>query len=310
MKKIIQISLLIFVGFVSKAQQTEQFSLYMLNQFGINPAVAGSKECIDIKLGFRSQWVGFEGAPKTAYANVHTQILTRKSGYRVKHGLGGQVLSDDHGLMGITGVNLSYAYHLKLNYKLSMSAGLHAGFLQFRVSHGKMILAQPNDNAINTNHNSTFMIPDITPGFMLYTDDFYFGAVIKQAWIKKIKRVFPDSKFQQHYLLYGAKRFEKGKGVSFIPSAMLKFTKLSMPALDLTALMDYKNRFAIGASLRNGDAIIGMFKLNVLNRFTIGYAFDFTTSKIRTASSNSHEVMLGVYSCPFNSGGYYSCPVF
>ena len=37
------------------AQQTAQYTQNVFNMFAINPAVAGSKDCIDVRLGYRQQ---------------------------------------------------------------------------------------------------------------------------------------------------------------------------------------------------------------------------------------------------------------
>ena len=57
-----------------RAQQIEQYTQYVFNHFSVNPAVAGSKDCIDVRLGFRKQWVGFPGAPTTGWATVQGTI--------------------------------------------------------------------------------------------------------------------------------------------------------------------------------------------------------------------------------------------
>ena len=61
-----------------KGQQTVQFTQYIFNGFAINPALAGSRPCIDIKLGYRNQWVGFEGAPKTTFASANGELKFKK----------------------------------------------------------------------------------------------------------------------------------------------------------------------------------------------------------------------------------------
>ena len=64
MKKIVAILFLFFsLGIV--AQQSEQYSQYTFNNFGYNPAFAGTIKCIDFRAGYRMQWVGFDGAPRS-----------------------------------------------------------------------------------------------------------------------------------------------------------------------------------------------------------------------------------------------------
>lgn len=82
MKKIgLGIVALLSVGFTSLfGQQKAQFSQFMVNPFLVNPALSGAEDFIDVKLGYRQQWVGFgEGenstaAPKTMYLSGHMPI--------------------------------------------------------------------------------------------------------------------------------------------------------------------------------------------------------------------------------------------
>lgn len=309
MRKLIVISMLLLVLGSLRAQQTPQYSMYLFNQFGFNPAVAGAKECVDIKLAFRKQWWGFEGAPQTAGASINARLPNKRSKNKYNyHGVGVMVESDEMGPTSRTMVYLAYAYHMQLSHKLQMSAGLFAGFQQFRFDASQVTLANYNDNAIQGSQ-SEFIWPDIIPGFWLYSDNFYAGFTLRQLLRNRISVFGDNSRFTHHYTLNAGRKFE-GTKFSFIPSAMLKIAPWSTPALDLNILVDYQNKISFGLSYRNTDAIIGMFKVNFLKHFSFGYSFDFTTSKIRYGSSNTHEVVLGIYSCPQNEGSRYECPTF
>ena len=61
------------------AQQIAQYTQYVFNHFSVNPAVAGSKDCLDVRLGFRKQWIGFPGAPTTGWASLHGYIRPKRS---------------------------------------------------------------------------------------------------------------------------------------------------------------------------------------------------------------------------------------
>ena len=83
-----------------------------------------------------------------------------------------------------------------------------------------------------------------------------------------------------------------------------------MPSIDLNLMFDFENRAQLGLSYRNTDALAMMFKVNFLKHFTLGYSFDLTTSKMKLGSSNTHEILLGIYACNLRGGDNYSCPVF
>ena len=61
-------------------QQIPHHSQYMFNDFLINPAVAGNKEYAPVILGFRNQWTGFTGAPRTMTLSMHTALDKKMGG--------------------------------------------------------------------------------------------------------------------------------------------------------------------------------------------------------------------------------------
>ena len=62
------------------AQQDPMFTHYMYNTLSINPGYAGSRDALTVTALHRSQWVGFDGAPKTTCASVHGPILNKNIG--------------------------------------------------------------------------------------------------------------------------------------------------------------------------------------------------------------------------------------
>lgn len=294
----------------SEAQQTEQLTLYMFNQYGHNPAFAGMNSCFDIRLGYRMQWVGFDLAPRTGYANANMQIFKRRSRHNEKHGAGIKVMSDAAGPVSKTHFNLSYAYHFKLNRKLKMSAGLDAGFLQYKYDRSRVLIFDANDPAID-NGSSKLLLPDINAGLLLYNEKFFAGFVLKQVWRNDIKSIFPDSKLTHHYYINGGKEFSAKNGdLSIIPSVLLKFTRMSLPSLDFSLLFRFKDNLTAGLSYRNTDAVSALVKVNFLKQFSLGYAIDLVTSKVRYAGALGHEIVLGLRGCPISDRHNYECPVF
>lgn len=95
MRKLLSIYLLLSWASALSAQQQPQYTMYMANNFILNPAVAGIEDYTDVKLSYRAQWVGIEDAPVTAYATIHGLIASDLEGRR--HGLGGAVVLDKTG---------------------------------------------------------------------------------------------------------------------------------------------------------------------------------------------------------------------
>ena len=53
------------------AQQRPYYTQYIMNNYIINPAVAGIENYWDVKASHRMQWVGLQDAPVTTYLTMH-----------------------------------------------------------------------------------------------------------------------------------------------------------------------------------------------------------------------------------------------
>ncbi len=305
------IAFFLFTGSQGYGQQTTQYTQYMLEPFLVNPGVAGSKECLDIRAGYREQWSGFEGAPVQMYVNAHTSIpIKEKKHLKLKHGVGGMVENDQTGPTSRTKVHLAYAYHFPFNRNLMVSAGLFAGFQQYRLNTNQIRVIDFNDPLVNESR-SEFLVPEFSPGIWLYSETAYYGLTLRQTLKNKFNEIGDNMELSHHFALIAGKRFEQENGVTWMPSALLKIAPGSTPALDLNLLADFYDQFAVGLSYRNMDALAGVAQIN-FGKFSLGYSFDFTTSKIRLANSNTHEISLGLNLCPQKGGGKstLSCPAY
>ena len=72
-RTILSLSFLLIPGLVF-SQQDPQFSQNMFNKLANNPGYAGSNQAICVTMLHRSQWMGFEGAPKTLNLSVDAGI--------------------------------------------------------------------------------------------------------------------------------------------------------------------------------------------------------------------------------------------
>src|ERR1035437_3957230 len=64
---------------VTNAQQRPYYTQYIMNNYIINPAVAGIENYWDVKASHRMQWVGLQDAPVTTYLTFHGPL--KKSDY-------------------------------------------------------------------------------------------------------------------------------------------------------------------------------------------------------------------------------------
>ncbi|HQV51221.1 MAG: type IX secretion system membrane protein PorP/SprF [Flavobacteriales bacterium] len=291
------VCIVMLVGTVGCAQQLSQYTQYVFNQFSINPAVAGSKDCLDVRLGFRQQWVGLPGAPTTGWASLHASLKGKNKPFQNnKHGIGMFVEADQAGNWGYTRFLLAYAYHIQMSKDYYMALGVFAGVQQMKFDVGEAFLSDAGDPALDGKATS-LVVPDISPGIWVYGKRFWGGLALQQALGNKIKNIGTSSKLARHFKLSAGYRFKLGTKMSFTPSTMFKVAEGSPVALDVNAMIEWNRVIALGIGYRNGDALTLMMKVGFLQFFQLGYSYDVTTSRLREGSSNTHEIILGVTPC-------------
>ena len=294
------------------AQQTAQYTQYVFNMFAINPAVAGSKDCIDVRLGYRQQWVGFPGAPTTGWATVMGTIKPKGKSFKAnRHGIGAFVEADNTGPLGYTSFQGAYAYHLQMKRDFFMSLGFFAGVRQEKITLGDVYPTDNNDPALNNNGN-VMVYPDITPGIWLYGKSTWAGFSMQQALGNKVKGLGTDTRLARNYIFSIGHRYRIDRKFSVVPSTLVKVAPGAPMALDINVMMEYRRKLGLGVSYRNQDAVAFMLKVPFLKYFTLGYSYDVTTSRLRSGGANTHEIILGIYPClPLDpEKAIVRCPIF
>lgn len=290
MKKIIFILFGILLLSTANAQQLPQYTQYMLNEFAINPAVAGKEEFADVRSNNRYQWVGITDAPRT-------YILTVNGPMKLKNmGLGANLFTDIVGPTRRVGLNFSYAYHIKLNEETKVSLGLSAGILQWGIDGHKLQLHDAGDENLLTQYQTTY-VPDFGAGVLLYSKKYYLGIAVPQMYQSKIN-LYPGvenkGKLVTHFNVNGAYKFDLGDDFKIEPSFILKYATPAPMKLDVGVRGIYQEQVWLGVPYRHNDAVTALVGYLYKNYLMIGYSYDFSTTNIRRYSSGTHEVMLGL----------------
>ncbi|NLE33557.1 MAG: type IX secretion system membrane protein PorP/SprF [Bacteroidales bacterium] len=306
--KIIAVIGLLAVMPVISAQQFPLYSQYMMNGFLLNPSYAGSDYYTTFGLTVREQWLNLPDAPSTYAAAFQTRILndsyiTKSTAVRKKIdrptkggrvGVGGYFFSDHNGIMHRTGLQLAYAYHLSLGIEQQLSFGLSLSAYQYFVDiNGALMPDDVQDDLLNS-YDQVVYIPDANFGVSYQTRRYYAGFAMTNLFrgAMMIGNGGENGRSELgHYFLTGGIRFYPGVDWIIEPSVMLKSSDMVFKSfqVDLTGRVYYKDDYWLGLSYRTGDAVILLAGLKV-DRFYLGYAFDFTLSEIRSYTYGTHEL--------------------
>ncbi len=292
MKKIVAIAVLAMAGNFTFGQQVSLNSHYMLNDFVLNPAFAGShQDVIPLTLTIRKQWTGFTGAPIT-------QQFSGNANIGANFGAGLHIFNDLTGPTRRTGFNLATSYAIPLDYSRKHSLRFGLAFILFEhvYDRNKLTYETPNDNTIDQLYNQN-IIPDANFG-MLYTKDttIYAGFSVwnliqSRADITNVTSSY-NNNINRLYYLYGGYNYTINADWMLKPSMLLQFQANAPASFDINVLAKYRSMYWGGISYRYQDAVVVLIGID-WNKFTFAYSYDITTSDIRKYSGGSHEITLG-----------------
>lgn len=280
---------LLGVGFLPPlyAQQDPQYTQYMYNTTMINPAYAGSRGTLNVFGMYRTQWVGLEGAPKTANISISTPL--GDSGL----GLGVNFMNDRLGAMEENNIAVDLAYAININYNYKLAFGLKGTANLLNVDYTKLTIYHPTDPVAQENISNKFN-PNIGAGLYLYSDRAYLGISVPNFLTKDRYDDNEVNTMRQkaHFYLMGGYVFELGKEVQFKPAVLAKAVSGSPLQVDATANFLFYEKFTLGAAYRWDASVSALAGFQVTRDLFIGYAYDFETTQLRHYNSGSHEVFL------------------
>lgn len=328
MKKILLFTIIgCLAGLTAAAQAKPYYSQYILNNYILNPAITGIENYTDVKLSYRNQWAGITGAPVTTYLSIHgplgkKDLRTSVTSYQVPgenpagpkawdeyavsrphHGIGLNVINDKAGYINRWSIAASYAYHIPLTSKTSVSAGLNAGISSVNLDRDKIVWGNldPNDPAIGISNGEIKKIkPEIGAGLWLYSARYFLGVSVLNIIPGKAQFVTNDqygSSYTPNYFGTAGYKFALTNQITMLPSVMVQYWQPQLTSIHANLKIQYEDFLWIGGSYRFADLVggySGMIGLNISNTFNISYAYEHsTTSRLQTYTKGTHEVMLG-----------------
>lgn len=304
----------------SYGQETPRSTQYIFNNYLLNPALSGIDSYIDLKIGYRKQWSGLDGAPSTQYLSLNAPLgeeFVRGSinsfsskGYNPlsrsfvntytaaepHHGIGLIAMTDKAGLIRQSNFNLTYAYHLGLSSEINLSVGASAGvnFLTFNATD--LIAENSADPLFSADYNNRFR-PDVGFGLWLYSPRFFVGASAKQllgtrSIIENSKSISLPYQATTIYATAGYKIF-LDEDIAMIPSFLASYHLNSPTAIDANLKLAYQDKFWVGTSYRNNDSFSLLAGFNVASLVNLSYSYDVNTSALRSVNHGTHEIVLG-----------------
>lgn len=310
----------------SFGQQNPQYSQYTRNQIMMNPGATGVYDFVDVTLGGRMQWLGFDNAPKTSYLYFAAPVsalknakmkrtygVIRRGNKSVKHpelkigngghAVGGYLMVDQYGPFQQFKGMANYAYHLRVNRKYNVSFGVSAGLSNRSFIPGKaeVLSAMTNTGVVDATYNAyaanqgSQNTMDLESGIYFYGKELFVGVSANQLTNDLVAFGNVDINFdpRRHYYVTAGYKFQATREWTITPSFLVKYVKPAPVSFEVSGVFDYQERFWFGLSYRHQDAIVAMLGATISDRFKCGYSFDFNINRFNTYSAGGHELVLG-----------------
>ena len=289
MKKLLFILFSSFPGMLF-AQQLPLYSQYLLNDFSINPAIAGSKPYSPLKLNVRNQWSGFgDNTPQTNSLSFHAPLS------RGKMGLGGVVFQDKTGPNSQFGIMFSYAYHTQLSDGATFSLGLSGLINQNTLNQDELTFKNPDSEFESGSYSST--VPDAAFGVFLQGENYFLGASAFQLFESTFREasvnLFGDNDMKRHYFLHAGFVRQIHNDFQIEPSVLLKTVEAGPVQADFNARAVFNKSFWSGISYRTSNTFAATLGIR-LGTFQFTYAYDYSLSSVGSNTAGSHELSVGL----------------
>jgi len=271
---------------ITYAQQDAQYTQYMYNTIAINPAYAGSRDVLSVFGMYRTQWVGLEGAPKTAILAGHSPISPRM-------GFGLSVLNDQIGPSDESTIGADVSYKIPLNNDFNLLFGVKVSANLLNIDYTKLDNYNPTDPSFQNNVENQ-LSPNFGSGVYLHSEKAYLGVSVPFILQTKHYSTASNSvaKDRMHYYFMGGYVFDVSKSVQFKPAVLSKFTTGAPIQLDMSANFLINEKFTLGAAYRWGSAFSGLAGFQISDKMFIGYAYDRDANRLGNYNSGSHEIFL------------------
>ena len=264
----------------------------MYNTQVINPAYTSANDGLSFGLLTRTQWVGFDGAPKTSTFTVSNPFWIKEN-----MGIGLSIVHDKIGPAIQGNYTIDYAYTFYNDYKSKITLGLKAGINSLSVDFSRLNIYDLGDVQFENNIKNRIS-PQIGAGVYYNTDRFYAGLSIPNFLSTRHYDTNNGigaasvARNRMHYYLITGYVWDINPALKFKPAAMVKIVRGSPMQLDLSANFLINEALTLGAAYRLSAALSGLVGFQVSDSVFLGFAYDYQTTALQEYSSGSYELIL------------------
>lgn len=282
MKKQLKLSVIIFLGLILNistfAQHDLENNFYMLNPFVFNPAATGSEGNASGFFNYRDKWTGFENSPKHMQFGIHAMASDAV-------GLGLMISQQEFGVLKEFSASLNYSYRLKLSKDESLAFGLSFGIKQNSLDFNKMNIEDPSDAILYSDWvNKTYYNAGIGIHYNREALNVHVSVPLLYDSMK-------EKIFQNMLTFISYDIILENDDWMIQPSVLHRYDEGEFHNVDLNMLVEWKRQLWVQSSYRTKGSIVLALGIKFEN-VGIAYSYEMITSKLSTAASATHEIVL------------------
>jgi type IX secretion system PorP/SprF family membrane protein len=273
-----------------KAQQLPVTNQYLVNKYSLSPAYAGYNGRSEIFIGFRRQWAGITGTPKTSFANFTTPLSD-------KAWLGGSIISDQTDIFKNFYVSLSYTYQLQITANQFIGFSLWGSVRQNTINLLNINVPDPDDPLIANKQKLVGTGFNAGASILYRTKHFDMGIVIPFLFLNKNKYGVGSENnlmiIERELFVHASYRFMLNEDWQIQPIFVFRSTKNNISCFDISSLVKYLNKYWLGLTYRN-TSIMGLSAGGeILEGLVLNYTYEFSVGGYTNYFSGTNEISLG-----------------
>lgn len=273
-------------------QAINNHTQYIVHLPLVNPAAIVQKSSINGALFYKQQWVGFEGAPSSLFANFNMPL------HKANSYLGGTLENDAVGVTNRFKFRAIYAYKAIFNDYSFFSLSLNPGIESVQSKLGEVRTDYENDPLFG---GQTVKMTSINTGFgaYYYASRFYLGFTAAQLFYNTFESISAGNNQgkttfdarQIPMMFHGGWRTDLNPLFTLEPSALVRYSGANPLQADINAMLLYRRKMGIAITYRTSNQVVVGFNIQASRDWRITYAYNTQLgAQLANNNSGSHEI--------------------
>jgi type IX secretion system PorP/SprF family membrane protein len=292
MKKLTFLLLLILSAAAAYSQQAPISENYFMDKYSFSPSYAGNFNPKYLIMGFRSDWSGIDGGPKTYRISYNDAF-----GFMKNAGYGGKIIYDKAGIFNQLYILGSYSYNLEINQDHHIMFGLSMGVYKNRLN----LLDFYNDP--NYTIDPALVSMDINSKLKFTSEisavwqwkNLEAGLLFSNLSFGPVRYKEVDLQYNPLYnfQIHGTYLFTLSEKWDLSPLVIVRGGKDVTSQVEVAAQAMYSKKIW-GTMVFRDQGVLGVgLGANIDRGLKLAYNFNFATN-IPMGAFNNHEISLGI----------------